>query len=194
MKIRPRSHGMEWLKWKASRDFEKEDVMRICLRLLRFMICMGLAMVLSQPDESLAGTCEKTVARMVSVQGIVQVKRAGETQWRQVKLDETYCPGDVIQVQKRSRADVALTNRPVLRLDQNTVITLGGQKDERTSIITLAKGAAHFFSRVTRGLEVQTAFVNAGVEGTEFFMRVEEDKAVLSVFEGKVLASNAVGS
>ncbi len=39
-----------------------------------------------------------------------------------------------------------------------------------------------------------TAFVNAGVEGTEFFMRVEEDKTFLSIFEGKVLASNAAGS
>jgi tetratricopeptide (TPR) repeat protein len=131
---------------------------------------------------------------MVSAQGIVQVKRAGETQWQQVKLNETYCPGDVIQVGERSRADVALTNKPVLRLDQNTVITLGGLKENRTSLISLIKGAAHFFSRVARGLEVQTAFVNAGVEGTEFFIRVEEDKTVLSVFEGKVLASNAEGS
>ncbi len=31
-------------------------------------------------------------------------------------------------------------------------------------------------SRVRRGLEVNTAFVNAGVEGTEFFVRVEEDQ------------------
>jgi tetratricopeptide (TPR) repeat protein len=171
-----------------------ESVMRICLRFLSFMICMSSVLVLLQPGDSLAGTCEKWVARVVSVEGIVQVKRAGETQWQLVKLDETYCPGDVIQVQKRSRADVALVNQPVLRLDQNTVITLGGLKDERTSIIALLKGAAHFFSRVTRGLEVQTAFVNAGVEGTEFFIRVEEDKTVLSIFEGKVLASNAAGS
>ncbi|MEJ2684125.1 MAG: TonB-dependent receptor [Candidatus Sulfobium sp.] len=131
---------------------------------------------------------------MVSVQGTVQVKRVGETQWQQVKLNETYCPGDVIQVGERSRADVALVNQPVLRLDQNTVITLGGLKEERTSIIALLKGAAHFFSRVTRGLEVQTAFVNAGVEGTEFFIRVEKDRTLLSIFEGKVLASNAAGS
>jgi tetratricopeptide (TPR) repeat protein len=168
--------------------------MRLSFRFLSLLALISSAIVLMQPGDSLAGTCEKAVARMVSAQGIVQVKRVGETQWQQVKLNETYCPGDVIQVGERSRADVALSNQPVLRLDQNTVITLGGLKEERTSLISLIKGAAHFFSRVTRGLEVQTAFVNAGVEGTEFFIRVEEDKTFLSVFEGKVLAWNPEGS
>ncbi|MEW6571855.1 MAG: FecR domain-containing protein [Nitrospirota bacterium] len=67
-------------------------------------------------------------------------------------------------------------------------------KEERTSVIEMFKGAAHFFSRVARNLEVRTAFVNAGVEGTEFFIRVEENKAHISIFEGKVLASNEAGS
>src|SRR5512135_1749191 len=120
---------------------EKEGLMRTCSRFLSLIICISSIIILPRPDNSSAGTCEKAVARMVSVQGIVQVKRAGETQWQQVKLNETYCPGDVIQAQKRSRADIALINQPVLRLDENTVITLGGKKDERTSIITLAKGA-----------------------------------------------------
>jgi Tfp pilus assembly protein PilF len=167
--------------------------MRISLRFLSFMVCAVFGLVLLRPGNSLAETCEKPVAKVVSVQGTVQVKRAGGTQWQQVKLNESYCPGDVIQVGEKSRADVALINQPVLHLDQNSVITLGGMKDERISLISLIKGAAHFFSRVTRGLEVQTAFVNAGVEGTEFFIRVKEGKTVLSVFEGKVLASNPAG-
>jgi Flp pilus assembly protein TadD len=168
--------------------------MRMRSYFLNVMTCLSLMLVLMIPGGSSAATCEKAAARVVSVQGTVQAKRVGESQWQQVKLNDIYCPGDVIQVGKSSRADVALANQPVLRLDQNTVITLGGLKDERTSLMTLVKGAAHFFSRVTRGLEVQTAFVNAGVEGTEFFIRVEEDRTLLSVFEGKVLASNAEGS
>ena len=191
---RSNSYGRQVEKVSENKKGDKENIMRICLRLLSFVICIGSGIVLLQPGESLGETCEKAAARVVSVQGTVQVKRAGETHWQAVKLNEPYCPGDVIQVQKNSRADVALANQPVLRLDQNTVITLGGLKDERTSLVSLAKGAAHFFSRITRGLEVQTAFVNAGVEGTEFFIRVEEDKVSLSVFEGKVLASNAAGS
>jgi len=39
-----------------------------------------------------------------------------------------------------------------------------------------------------------TPFVNGGVEGTEFFVSVDENKTFISVFEGKVLTSNDAGS
>jgi hypothetical protein len=78
----------------------------------------------------------------------------GDTQWRPVQLNDTYCPGDTIRVQERSRADVALMNQSVLRLNANTTITLEGVKEERTSLVNLLKGAAHFFSRGPRSLEV----------------------------------------
>jgi ferric-dicitrate binding protein FerR (iron transport regulator) len=152
-----------------------------------------IAVELLCPGPSLAQTPEQWVAKVVSVQGTVQAKRAGETQWQTVKLNDTYGAGDTIRVLDRSRADLALANRPLFRLDQGTTITLKGVKEEKTSIVELIKGAAHFFSRSPKNLEVNTAFVNAGVEGTEFFVRVEEDKTFLSIFEGKVLASNAAG-
>jgi tetratricopeptide (TPR) repeat protein len=146
------------------------------------------------PCLSFAEKCEQRIATVVSVQGSVEVQRAGETQWQTVKLNDTFCPGDKIRVDERSRAGLTLVNQPVLRLDQNTSITLGGVKEKRTSVVELAKGALHFFSRVRRNLEVVTGFVNAGVEGTEGFIRVEQDKTFISIFEGQVLASNAAGS
>jgi tetratricopeptide (TPR) repeat protein len=142
---------------------------------------------------ALAATCEKWAGKVVSAEGVVEAKRAGQTLWEPAKLNETYCPGDTIRTDKKSRADIALYNHPVLRLDQNSTVTLGGMKDERTSLVDMLSGAALFFSRVTRNLEVHTATVNAGVEGTEFFIRAEEGKTDLTVFEGKVLASNAAG-
>ena len=56
------------------------------------------------------------------------------------------------------------------------------------------RGAVHFFSRIRRNLEVVTGFVNAGVEGTEGLIRVEEDRTVITIFDGQVLATNAAGS
>ena len=161
--------------------------------LLGFLLSF-IMIALLYPCPSFAQTPEQWVAKVVSVQGTVQAKRVGDTQWQTVKLNDTYGAGDTIRVLDRSRADLALANRPLLRLDQGTTITLKGVKEEKTSVVELVKGAVHFFSRVTRSLEVTTGFVNAGVEGTEFFMRVEEDKTFLSIFEGKVLASNAAGS
>src|ERR1044071_2724625 len=147
------------------------------------------------PDFSLAAAaCDPWVARLVSVQGSVEVRRAGQTQWEAARLNSTYCAGDRIQVGEKSRADVALANQPVLRLDQNSTITLGGVRQERTSIIELLSGALYFFSRLPRNLEIITAFVNAGVEGTEGLVQVEADRAFISIFEGRVLASNQAGA
>ncbi|MBW2671678.1 MAG: FecR domain-containing protein, partial [Deltaproteobacteria bacterium] len=167
---------------------------RIFPNFLRFIICTTFLTILLYPCASPAKTCEKWVAKAVSVQGDVEVRRSGETQWEAVKLNDTYCPGDMIRVSDRSRADISLVNQPLLRLDQNTTITLGGLKEERISLVSLLEGAAHFFSRTPRSLEVHTAFVNAGVEGTEFFIKVEEDKTFLTIFEGKVLAKNEAGA
>jgi len=160
----------------------------------RVFLPAALVALLAYPVlSSAATTCDPPVAKMVSVQGNVEVRRAGQAQSQPARLNDTYCPGDRIQVGEKSRADVALVNQPVLRLDQNTVITLAGLKEERASIIELARGALHFFSRLPRNLEVNTAFVNAGVEGTEGVIEVEADRATITIFEGKVLAANAVG-
>ena len=141
-----------------------------------------------------AGTCEEWVAKVVSVQGTVQARRAGETEWAPVRLDDTYCPGDMIRVQERSRAAVILPNETVLRLDQKTTITFSGLEEGKTSLMELLIGAAHFFSRIPRTLKVITPFVNAAVEGTEFFMRVDRGQTFLSIFEGRVAATNEAGS
>ncbi|MGE5305976.1 MAG: tetratricopeptide repeat protein [Alphaproteobacteria bacterium] len=146
------------------------------------------------PPVRAATVCDPGVARMVSVQGTVQVLRAGQTQPEPARLNETYCAGDRIQVGDKSRADLQLINQPVLRLDQNTLITLAGLKEQRASIIDMARGALHFFSRLPRNLEVNTAFVNAGVEGTEGLVEVQADRTTITIFEGKVLAANAAGS
>jgi tetratricopeptide (TPR) repeat protein len=152
------------------------------------------ALWLSSGLSSAATTCDPWVAKMVSVQGNVEVSRAGQAQWQPARLNDTYCAGDRIQIGERSRADVTLVNQPMLRLDQNTTITFGGVKEQRTSLIELVKGALHFFSRLPRNLEVITAFVNAGVEGTEGLVQVEADRSLITIFEGKVLAANQTGS
>jgi Tfp pilus assembly protein PilF len=133
------------------------------------------------------------VAKVVSVQGTVEVKKVGEAWWQPVQLNDTYCPGDEIRAGENSRANLALINEAVLRLNQNTSMTLGEFKEKQTSLVDLFKGAAHFFSRRPRSLEVQTPFAIAGVRGTEFFIEVQEGQTFLSIFQGEVLAQNKYG-
>lgn len=168
---------------------------RLQASVVTLLISLNVIAVFLLICEADAETCKEWVAKVVSVQGSVQARKAGETEWRPVKLNDTYCAGDMIRVMELSRADMLLANETILRLDHNTTITFTGLDEEKqTFLVELLKGAAHFFSRIPKRLKVITPFVNAAVEGTEFFVRVEQDNTFMSVFEGQVLASNKVGS
>jgi tetratricopeptide (TPR) repeat protein len=161
-----------------------------------FIICTSFLTVLlyPYPYASPSETAEQWVARAVSVQGTVESQRVGEPQWQPVKLNDTFRPGDQIRVLERSRADMAMLDQSVLRLNANTTITVEAVKEERTGVVDLIRGAVHFFSRGPRSLEVQTPYTIAGVRGTEFFISVEADRTLMSIFEGQVLAANPAGS
>ncbi|MGH8583553.1 MAG: TonB-dependent receptor domain-containing protein [Gammaproteobacteria bacterium] len=116
--------------------------------------------------------------------------------WRPAKLEYPLCEGDTIRVGDHSRAAVYLINEAVLRIDQNTTMRLLdlSEKVEERSLLEIIKGAFNSMSRQPRRLTVNTPYLNGMIEGTEFLVRVEDDRATLSVLEGKVLASNAAGS
>ena len=174
---------------------EARDRARRCaLRLLALAIALDASLhgALAQP--AAAHACESPVAKIVSVQGTVEWRRAAETQWQAATPDQPLCPGDAIRVLARSRADVLQGNQTALRLNANTTITVEGTNQAGTSAVGLLQGATHFLSRRPANLEVHTPFTVAGVRGTEFFMQVGDDGTHLSVFEGTVLAANQSGS
>ena len=57
-----------------------------------------------------AASSKEWTARIVSVQGDVQVQKKAETQWKSVNLDDTFHIGDMIKVEKRSRACILICN------------------------------------------------------------------------------------
>jgi tetratricopeptide (TPR) repeat protein len=149
---------------------------------------------LLSPHAFPADTPEQGVAKAVSVQGTVEARRAGQTQWQPVKLNDSFRAGDSIRVGERSRADLQLLNQSVLRLNANSSITVEAPKEARTGVVDLVRGAVHFFSRGPNSLEVKTPFTTAGVRGTEFLINLEPKATQLTVFEGTVVATNAAGS
>jgi len=163
---------------------------RLLLPALLIGILLGVIFSTSWASEP----SEEWVGKIVSVQGNVQVRRIGTTHWEPVHLNDTCCIGDMIRVRKHSRAAVVLCNGATLRLDQNSTMTFSSLEKKQSLFIRLLKGAAHFFSRIPHSLKLATPFVNGGVEGTEFYVRVDDDKTFLSIFEGKVLAENETGS
>lgn len=156
-----------------------------------FSGCLLVVLMGSKP--AAAADCEQWVAKAVSVQGNVQVQRVGVPTWKNIKLEDRFCPGDIIRILEKSRAALVLRNESVIRLDENTTITVKAEEKSRALLLRLIKGAVHFFSQVPRSLKVATPFVNCAVEATEFFVRVEESRTYFSVFRGRVRTFNDSG-
>ena len=93
----------------------------------------------------------------------------------------------------RAAPALALANDSTLRLDERTTLQLRGGAEEERSLIDLILGGVYFFSHRPRALEVDTPFVNAAAEGTEFLVRVGADRAEVVMLDGRVLLRNPQG-
>ncbi|UEM04716.1 TonB-dependent receptor [Skermanella rosea] len=143
--------------------------------------------------QSFEAACAAPVGRIASVEGGVE-RRIADGSWRAARIEEPLCAGDMVRTGKYSRAAIALANDSVLRLDQETTLQVGAVPAEEPSVLDLIKGIMQVFSHRPRSLSINTPFVNASVEGTEFLVLAEADRAAVTVFDGKVRASNAQGA
>ncbi|MEJ2453919.1 MAG: TonB-dependent receptor [Candidatus Thiodiazotropha sp.] len=140
-----------------------------------------------------AGECETPVAQAVSIQGRVELHAADASGWTAIRQDEWLCPGDRIRVGANSRAGLTLHNETLLRLDEHTSVTINAPAEDGTSWLDLLQGVTHFISRIKHSFRVQTPYVNASIEGTEFVVSANADEARITVIEGHVLAQNTQG-
>jgi hypothetical protein len=149
------------------------------------------ASVLSLPVEA-QPACPDPAARAVSVEGRVEFKTRS-SDWSAVQLEQPLCAGDIVRVLERSRAGLALRNDILLRLDQNTVLTVGAAQVEQPTVLDLVRGWLHVITRHRKQFRVTTPFVNAVVEGTEFTVSAEDSQSAVLVTEGRVRMENARG-
>ena len=151
---------------------------------------------LMSTGQAAAQSCRPEVGRLVSLDGVVEVQRTGAGTWQRPGLDAALCQGDTIRVGAHGRAAIALVNDAVLRLDQNTTMRLTEvvREPEKRSLLSLIAGVFQSFSRKPRRLEVNTAYLNGTIEGTEFIFEVRANQSILTVLEGRVRASNPQGS
>jgi Flp pilus assembly protein TadD len=133
-------------------------------------------------------------AKVVSLQGTLYFDPDGKHHWQPAQLNETLCEGSRVQVEANSRASLLLTNGITLRLDAGTVLSLNGLVPDKPTLLELFKGFVHFISRTPKRLQINTPIANAGPEGTEFAMSVDDNKASLWVYEGGVKFFNDKGS
>jgi ferric-dicitrate binding protein FerR (iron transport regulator) len=157
---------------------------------------------LDQSNRALAqdavAACAPAVARVVSIQGSVDVQRAGRRDWLTIsRLDTSVCPGDRLRTAPFSRAALFVQPETLVRVDQNTTITLSQTTDEilveffQEEVAPAARdtqscGAGYFITRFPKSFRVSTPHVNAAVEGTEFAVALRCENTELAVLEGAV--------
>jgi Flp pilus assembly protein TadD len=140
------------------------------------------------------------IGRIVSVQGTVEVRRAGQSHWiRITRLDAPLCQGDWLRTAPRSRAALVILPEKFVRVDQSstlsvsitgeeTVVEFLQSSAETTPLEGASCGAGYFITRFPRKFKVHTPYLNAAVEGTEFFVGLSCQATMLAVLEGKVRA------
>jgi Tfp pilus assembly protein PilF len=139
--------------------------------------------------------CEPVVGRVASLEGTVEVERAGSFVWQPATPEQALCEADSVRVGPRSRAALRLVNDAVLRLDENTTLQLTDirTEPEERSFLQLVAGVIQSFSRKPRLLAINTPYLNATIEGTEFVVAAVDGQGSVTVFEGVVSAANPEG-
>jgi Flp pilus assembly protein TadD len=137
---------------------------------------------------------DKYGAKLVSLQGKLLYDPNRKGHWQSARLQQMICEGSGIKVEANSRASIRLASGVVLRLHEGTYATLDTISPDNPTFLHLFKGFIHFISRTPRLLKISTPIANAGPEGTEFAMSVDDTKASLWVYEGGVKFFNDKGS
>ena len=132
-------------------------------------------------------------AQVVSLQGLVEIQHSGESAWQRVeRLDTRLCEGDRLRVGPLGRAALLVGPSALIRVDQNTVMGLRITADE--TLVEFDSGAIYSISRFPRRYRINSPFVNANVEGTEFLVSLGESRAEVAVYEGRVWTEDRIGT
>jgi len=151
-----------------------------------------------------AAACRNPVARVVSIQGAVEMQAAGQANWSPItRLDTVLCDGDKLRTGPLGRSALFVQPESLVRVDRSTTISVTQLPDETLieffqsdlrPVASNSCGAGYFISRFPKKFKVKAPHLSAAVEGTEFLVALSCDMDRVSVFEGKVLASQTGGN
>lgn len=156
---------------------------------------LALAILCSWPAAGVhaARSCAEWSAALTSVEGTVEVRSASAPEWRAAVSGDRVCTGDSVRAEAASRATLLLPDESTIRVAEHSVLVLPEPPAGDGTLIELLRGLIHVISRDPRSLTFKTPFANAGLEGTEFDIRVDEAerRTDVAVLEGQVSLTTA---
>ncbi len=132
---------------------------------------------------------------VLTIEGTVEVARAGTTAWNAADTNLTLAFGDSLRTGPRSRATVRLSDFSVLRVNEKTVLQIRPQVDGQGSLLDLQAGSSYFFNRSKpSSLQFHTPLISGAIRGTEFNLAADADgRTTVALIEGEVALNNAQG-
>lgn len=160
------------------------------LQALRSIVGLSLAVCTTA---AAAQDCSTWQAVFESVDGLVEVQEAESTLWKVASQGDVACSQTTVRVDAFGRATLRLPDNSLISLSASSHLTIGASQDGAGSLIDILLGIIHVISRDPRSLRFNTPYANAGLEGTEFDIEVDEQQTAVTVIEGEVLLSNESG-
>jgi hypothetical protein len=139
-------------------------------------------------------TSENHVAKLIGYEGEIKIRTINQLEWKKASLYDFICEKFIVTAGVNSSAVVQLTDDTVIRIDASTTLFIPEKKNSSSVFAKIESGVAYFLSRVKRKFEAASPFMNAGIEGTEFVIAVSQESTKIIVVEGKVNATNGLGS
>lgn len=171
----------------------------------------GLLGLYSYHGIDVACAMDQGAGRIIHVSGHVEVFTNKSGIWHKALAGEALAQEDAVRTGADGWASVILADETMLQLGVNSVIKLKAvavhsgfglrpiyqpvSDPSKSSLYQLEKGQLWLRNK-NRGLpiHIDTPFVSAGIRGTELDIFITNDKAVISVIEGRVLAENGLGA
>ncbi|MEQ1951310.1 FecR domain-containing protein [Mesorhizobium yinganensis] len=142
------------------------------------------------------------VPRNAPAAGSVIARKTGEevrfidvSNWRGVDIHQDLLAGDELRTNALGSLAVLFSDNTQVRLGRNTTLVVKEINPGADSLFSLESGS--IWARAERGgegLVIETPAAAAAIRGTDWTMTVVGDRTSLTVLEGKVELSNALGS
>ena len=147
-------------------------------------------------QEKKGGGSGKDQAKVTLIQGKAEVLKKGEGQWNPLKVGSLLVREDEIRTGEKSRIEIQLPDRSILRFDQKSTFKMkavsfdaqDGSREVRVDI-----GAGKTWANVRKAFgpkktfEIASANAVAGVRDTIWRLTVAEDQStMIRVYEGTV--------
>ena len=145
--------------------------------------------ILAGADEITRGPRSGTEAIvLLEAAGRVEVRSTNEV-WVVARPGLHLAPGDRVRTLLHSRAAVQLSDRSVLRLDEQTTLEILKPRNSEKRRFGLPSGSLYFFNREKPSeVEFDTPLADGAIRGTEFLLEVTEASTALhlAMIDGRV--------